>query len=151
MSYTEYKVRVHADGTTRWHNKENQLHREDGPARECPNGYKAWYINDLLHREDGPAREYANGDKAWYLNGKCHREDGPAREFHDGSKVWYLNGIYHREDGPALNYSDGSKYWFIHGIEYTEEEFDQKMNPIPSCEGKEVEIDGKIYILREKS
>jgi hypothetical protein len=29
-----------------------------------------WYLNDKLHREDGPAIEYADGYKAWWLNGK---------------------------------------------------------------------------------
>lgn len=45
-------------------------HREDGPATEWANGYKAWWINDKRHREDGPAIEFANGDKHWYFNGK---------------------------------------------------------------------------------
>ena len=31
------------------------LHREDGPAYETTDGYKAWHINGKLHREDGPA------------------------------------------------------------------------------------------------
>ena len=47
-----------------------QLHREDGPAVEYPNGAKQWYINDQLHREDGPAVEYSSGRKEWYINGK---------------------------------------------------------------------------------
>ena len=34
------------------------------------NGYKEWYLNDKLHREDGPAVECANGSKWWYLNGE---------------------------------------------------------------------------------
>jgi len=44
------------------------LHREDGPAVECADGYKAWWINNKRHREDGPAVEYC-GHKEWYLNG----------------------------------------------------------------------------------
>ena len=39
------------------------------------NGNKSWYLNDNLHREDGPAREYADGTKAWYLNGKKVTEE----------------------------------------------------------------------------
>jgi hypothetical protein len=31
-------------------------------------GAKRWYLNDKLHREDGPAMECANGDKYWYIN-----------------------------------------------------------------------------------
>ena len=46
----------------------------------------------IFHREDGPAVEITNGYKAWYLNGELHREDGPAVEHADGSKYWYLNG-----------------------------------------------------------
>jgi len=30
-------------------------HREDGPAVECANGYKYYYINGKRHREDGPS------------------------------------------------------------------------------------------------
>ena len=30
------------------------------------NGNKAWYLNGELHREDGPAVEYADGYKAWW-------------------------------------------------------------------------------------
>jgi len=88
--------------------KDGSWHREDGPARERPNGYKAWWLNDKRHREDGPAIEYANGNKAWYLNDMLHREDGPAIERTDGYKAWYLNGkeytkqtyykiLYHRK------------------------------------------------------
>jgi hypothetical protein len=46
------------------------LHREDGPAVEGYDGYKAWYINGKRHREDGPAVEWSNGIKEWYLNGE---------------------------------------------------------------------------------
>ncbi len=27
------------------HFKNNRLHREDGPAIECANGYKEWFLN----------------------------------------------------------------------------------------------------------
>jgi hypothetical protein len=53
-----------------------------------------WFLNGKRHREDGPAVEYANGFKAWCINGKRHREDGPAVEYADGSKSWYLNDEY---------------------------------------------------------
>lgn len=29
----------------------------------------AYYLNGELHREDGPAIEYPNGVRSWYLNG----------------------------------------------------------------------------------
>lgn len=35
------------------------------------NGTKNWYFKGLIHREDGPALEFSNGYKAWYLNGRC--------------------------------------------------------------------------------
>ena len=127
MSHIEYKVTVYSNGDIYWHNKEGLFHREDGPAVEYPNGSKHWYINNELHREDGPAVEFANGNRYWYIKGKRHREDGPAKEYANGTKRWYL------ED-----------------VEYTEEEYNKKMNPV-SCNNKEVEIDGKTYILKEKS
>jgi hypothetical protein len=77
----------------------------------------------MLHREDGPAVEGYDGYKAWYINGKRHREDGPAVEWNDGSKYWYLNGKRHREDGPAIEWSDGSVNWYLNGESLTEQEF----------------------------
>jgi hypothetical protein len=94
-----------------------------------PSGSKFWYLNGKCHREDGPAIECASGNKYWYLNGKCHREDGPAIECASGNKYWYLNGKRHREDGPAVEWSNGNKYWYLNGKEYTEQEFNEKMNP----------------------
>ena len=91
-------------------------------------GDKFWELpNGDYHREDGPAAEHSNGYKAWYLNGKLHREDGPAVEYSSGSKEWYLNGKRHREDGPAIEWSAGGKSWYLNGEAYTEEEFNKKM------------------------
>ena len=45
-------------------------HREDRPAIERRNGYKAWWIDGKRHREDGPAIEYSWGGRSWYLNGE---------------------------------------------------------------------------------
>jgi hypothetical protein len=92
---------------------------------------------------------YSNGDESWYLNGKPHREDGPAIEWRDGYKSWYLNGERHREDGPAIEYSSGRKEWYLNGEKLTEEDFNSRMNPAPSCNGKVVTIDGKQYKLTE--
>ncbi len=33
-------------------------------------GTKEWYLNDELHREDGPAIEEPNGEVHWYLNNR---------------------------------------------------------------------------------
>ena len=91
-------------------------------------GTVRWYDlkTDLLHREDGPAIEYVNGDKSWFINGKLHREDGPALEYASGYKAWYLDDV-----------------------EYSESEFNAKINP-SSYEGREIEIDGVTYTLKEK-
>jgi hypothetical protein len=43
MSYTKYTVIVYNDGSRSWW-LDFQLHREDGPAVEYPNGYKGWYL-----------------------------------------------------------------------------------------------------------
>ena len=80
-------------GDTRYYNDLNQLHRKDGPAVECADGNKYWYLNYQLHREDGPAIEFANGDKYWYLNNQPHRVDGPAVEYADGRREYWLLGI----------------------------------------------------------
>jgi len=118
----EYKVKIF-DNRTEWFNLDGKLHREDGPATEWFDGYKAWFLNGERHRENGPAIEYASGTKFWCLNDKLHREDGPAIEYSDGTKSWYLNGK-----------------------KLTEEEFNQRTK---SCSGKIVEIDGKKYRLTE--
>lgn len=33
-------------------------------------GLKIWQFNDQIHREDGPAIEYPNGKSYWFLNDK---------------------------------------------------------------------------------
>ena len=113
------------DGDKQWWIN-GQLHREDGPAIEQEsNGTKQWYIKGQLHRKDGPAEEYGRGTKCWWLNGEKHREDGPAIEWNNGDKEWYLNGVCHREDGAAIEYNDGTKEWWLNGgfysIQYTEQ------------------------------
>ena len=115
MSYKEYTVTVHDNGT------------------------KYWYLNGKLHREDGPAIEWADGSNYWYLNDIRHREDGPAVELADGSKLWYLNGMLHREDGPAVEHADGSKYWYLNDKEYTEAKFKKKMVPVKEYTVAELE------------
>ena len=73
QDYEESQMTVDQSGNHRWHNKQGQLHRRNGPAIESINtGYKAWYINGQRHREDGPAAEYKDGYKEWWLNGKYY-------------------------------------------------------------------------------
>ena len=93
-----YKVTVEDNGATRWYNKNNELHREDGPADEWASGTKSWYLNGKLHREDGPAVECASGSKYWYLNDKELTE----KEFNN------------RKNKPCIG-----KKVIIDGIEYT--------------------------------
>ena len=89
-----------------------KLHREDGPAVEWADGYKAYYIHGLPHREDGPAVETADGGKKYYIHGQRHREDGPAVDLPSGYKAYYIHGQYHRLDGPAVEYVNGdTEYW----------------------------------------
>ena len=66
----------------------------------------------------------------WYLNDKLHREDGPACEFTYGLKSWWLNGKRHREDGPAIEKANGDKSWWLNGEPLTEDEFNDKINPV---------------------
>jgi hypothetical protein len=67
---TPQYIEIDQYGSKFYHkDKEMQiLHREDGPAIEGYDGYKAWYINGKRHREDGPAVEYAWSGRSWYLN-----------------------------------------------------------------------------------
>ena len=120
-----------------------------------PRGDKFWFLNGKPHREDGPAYEWADGDKVWYLNGKFHREDGPAYEWADGGKEWYLNGERHREDGPAVENASGYKRWYLNGKCMSEAKHKRAtskraISKKPTCEGKEVEVDGVTYVLRLK-
>lgn len=81
------------DGTKRWVTNEGIRHREDGPSIEYPDGEKRWFKNDNLHRENGPAIDGPNW-KMWYLYGLRHREDGPAVEDINGTKHWYFHGKF---------------------------------------------------------
>ena len=121
---TKYIVIVETNGTRRWYNE-----------------------SDQLHRIDGPAVEFANGSKIWCQNGKTHRTDGPAEDFANGDKHWYQNGKLHRTDGPALEYVNGSKFWYIEGNELTEAEFLNRTMAKALCEDKVVEVDGVRYKL----
>jgi hypothetical protein len=106
---------VDDDGSKRWYNGKDQLHRINGPARELVNGTKEWYLNGKLHRDNGPSVEGAAGHKEWRLHGQLHRVNGPAVEYTDGTKVWWLHNQRHREDGPAIEWADGTKEWWLNG------------------------------------
>ena len=74
MNQTPTKI-IDKDGTVRYKDSAGELHREDGPAIEHPNGSKSWWLHGKFHREDGPAIEYASGTKYWYLHGKRVNEE----------------------------------------------------------------------------
>jgi hypothetical protein len=46
--YVKYKVRVYASGSKFWYLNE-QRHREDGPAVDCADGHKCWYLEDVMY------------------------------------------------------------------------------------------------------
>ncbi len=94
------------------------------------NGRKYWYLNGELHREDGPAVECPDGTNWWYLNGELHREGGPAIECPDGTKEWYLNGELHREGGPAIEWPNGTKDWYLNGRKHSFEEYIDKLEKL---------------------
>jgi hypothetical protein len=60
-------------------------------------GNTRWLLHGVYHREDGPAVEFTNGYKAWIIRGEYHREDGPAVEWPDGSKEWWIDDIRYTE------------------------------------------------------
>ena len=66
----KYNIVTSSQGTRRYFNNANQLHREDGPAIISPNGTKLWYQNGSLHRTDGPAIIWCDGAKEWWIDGE---------------------------------------------------------------------------------
>jgi hypothetical protein len=83
-----YKIIGHLKKT--WFNKENKLHKENGPA----------YI-----KYDGNRRIEFEG---YYLNGKEHKEDGPANIKYYENRIecehYYLNNIpYQKKDYLEIN------------------------------------------------
>jgi len=94
---------------------------------------------------------YSNGNKYWRIAGALHREDGPAIEYANGTKCWYIRGDLHREDGPAIEISTEEKYWYLNGKRYTEEEFDEKMNPVKELSVADLEklLGYKIKIVKD--
>jgi len=62
------KLTMNKDGDMFHRLPNGDYHRENRPAIERSNGYKAWYINGKRHREDGPAIDYVNMYEEWYLD-----------------------------------------------------------------------------------
>lgn len=65
---------IYENGDKIWRDRDNNFHREDGPAIEYAVGHKSWYQHGYLHREDGPAIESINGYEFWYLKDKLVSE-----------------------------------------------------------------------------
>jgi len=99
---------VDENGTQYWY-KDEQLHREDGPAVLYADGTKVWWRRgvwagvgdkpdpELWARKEGAPKIYAislGGHKWWYRDGKLHRDDGPAVEYANGTEEWYFYGEY---------------------------------------------------------
>lgn len=107
------------DGVVRWLTPLGQLHRENGPSVEYPDGSKEWWVNGLLHRIGAPAIEKANGTRCWCVNGLTHRIGGPAVQEYSGRyhrEEWWEDGRMHREDGPSSDDYQGtecSRTWFL--------------------------------------
>lgn len=98
-----------AEGVRRWY-QDGQLHQEDGPAVEYPDGTFYWYRYGRKHRDDGPAVSYACGQKEWHVNGELR-----CLETANGSRYWYRNGRLHRDDGPAVDEVGGRRVWYRNG------------------------------------
>ena len=43
----KYRIEVDSSGTRWYYNSAGQLHRDEGPAVECTNGYKRWFIHGV--------------------------------------------------------------------------------------------------------
>ena len=115
--------------------KNGELHHDDGPAIELPDGTKKWYLegkeytkeeyDQLSIKKDVFKITYKKDGVYYSKNGLLHRADGPAMVLNYGYKAWYIDGKRHREDGPACEWDDGTKAWFIEGKQYSKEEFNQ--------------------------
>jgi hypothetical protein len=60
---------------------------------EQSNGDLIWYYKGKVHREDGPAIDYPNGYKAWYLNGIKYSQEEWFEMLSDEDKleaIWNL-------------------------------------------------------------
>jgi hypothetical protein len=88
------------------------------------------YRDKILHRIDGPARECSDGSKEWWVDGKLHKVDGPAVEFTHAGKHWYIDGKRHRIDGPAAELASGTKMWYIDGMNYSEQDFNETIEQV---------------------
>lgn len=59
---------IDKDGTQRWRDENDELHRDGGPAVIRVDGFHVWFQHGFHHRADGPAVIYTSGKVAWYFN-----------------------------------------------------------------------------------
>jgi len=71
---TESKMVESEDGSKEWFDEEGELHREDGPAREYPDGSKYYFYHGKRHRLDGPASVDCFGYREYFIDGKQCQE-----------------------------------------------------------------------------
>jgi len=57
-----------------------------------PFGAYYYFRDDQPHREDGPAVVWIDGSVQYYIEGKLHRTDGPAVVHADGSGQYHVGG-----------------------------------------------------------
>lgn len=124
--------KVKGNASVSYFDKNDKLHREDGPAfiefsdDENPIS-EQWYIRGRKGRKDGPAetRYYLNGKpklQKWFINGSFGRKDGGPTvvEYDQSGKIkteqWLDSyGLSNRKDGPAFVSADGTKIWYYKG------------------------------------
>ena len=107
---TQY-LKIDEDGTKSYfsNKKMTRYHREDGPAIEAQDGYKAWFLNGVRHREDGPAIEWSATSDSWW------REKCP--------DSWWIHGKnVSEENHPYYLNSKKAKTVNINGKDFTLEE-----------------------------
>lgn len=84
------RVKINLDGTKRYVDDYNQLHREDGPAIIYKSGEFHNYVHGSNNLPDRPAGFFRSGYYIWRKNGFLNRSDGPAMDYPNGLKVWYV-------------------------------------------------------------
>ncbi len=103
------------NASTRYYDKNYNLHRDEGPAIIYKNGNRQWYRWGVMHRVGAPATIYKDLH-AWYHLGKLHRDDGPA--FITSNRLeYYQLGKLHRTDGPAVVRNDSGTIFCEYHVE----------------------------------
>ena len=67
---------------------------KNGKYIECDGEVTRYYKNDEYHREDGPAIEWISGSQYWFRDGKRHRLGGPAisHKLHTRFDLYWIDG-----------------------------------------------------------